>query len=91
MKGRNHNQADGASLAQKDHEKSASLCEELEQRPREYQGKYVGIIRGRIVLADEDFTAVVRHLQRIEPDRSQHFVVLAGWPQPAEILNFGLV
>jgi len=70
-------------------EATASVCERLEREPGDLRGKYVGVVRGRIVVADHDFAAVVRELQRFEPDRSKHFVVLAGTPQPSVIYSFG--
>jgi len=81
---------ESTGIDQEAYETSAALCERLEQEPGEYEGKYVGIIRGRIVTSGEDFAAVVQHLQSVEPDRRQHFVAIAGRPQPAEIYNFGL-
>ena len=71
-------------------EATALFCERLERDPGDLCGKYVGVVCGRIVAADHDFAAVVRELQRFEPDRSKHFVVLAGTPQPSVIYNFGL-
>ena len=85
----NHKAGDPMSSDQADREKSASLCEELEREPRAYRGKFVGVVRGSIVSVHEDFGEVVRRLVCVEPDRSQHFVALAGQTQPAEILNLG--
>lgn len=81
---------DDVSRGREGYEKSAKLCEQLEREPVEYRDKYVGIVRGRILVAADEFTAVIKQLQRFEPDRTQHFVVLAGRPQPSVIYNFGL-
>jgi hypothetical protein len=71
-------------------EESARLCKELELYPGEYLDKYVGVVRGRVVIADDDFKHVAKVLRNEEPDARHHFIVLAGQPQPDEIFNFGL-
>jgi hypothetical protein len=72
---------DGASLI---------VCEELETNPGEYRDQYVGIVRGAVIAANEDFFRVIELLCEVEPDHNQHFVVRAGQPQSREIFNFGL-
>jgi hypothetical protein len=71
-------------------EESARLCRELELHPGEYADKYVGVVKGRVVVADDDFKHVAHVLRSREPDPRHHFIVLAGHPQPDEIFNFGL-
>ena len=70
------------------YEVSVRVCERLEREPGDLRGKYVGIVRGQIIVAHDDFDTVIATLQRVEPDRDLHFVVLAGTVQPTVIYNF---
>ena len=79
-----------ATAVDEDYEASAAICERLEREPGDLRGEYVGVVQGRIVIADHDFRAVAKKLQRVEPDRSRHSIVLAGSPQPSVIHNFRL-
>jgi len=69
-----------------------ALAKEINQEARNnpnspYAGKFVGIVRGKIVAVKDDMQSVCKILDQVEPDRWQRFILEASadYDTPVEI------
>ncbi len=65
-----------------------TINEEARKNPNSpYAGKFVGIVRGKVVAIADDLDTVAAALEETEPDRSQRFILEASadYDTPCEI------